>query len=52
MQQAAECQSQLLIHQSDNEFRAAWAEKNMKKKKSEATTFTSVILYEFTILPS
>lgn len=34
MQQAAECWSQLLIHQSDNEeFRTPWAEDNMKEKK-------------------
>lgn len=53
MQQAAKCQSQLLIHQNDNEeFRAAWAEDNKKEKKNEATIFTSVALYEFAILPS
>lgn len=53
MQQEAECRSHLLIHQSDNEeFRAAWAEDNMKEKKNEATIFISVALYEFAILPS
>lgn len=36
MRQAGECQSQFLIHQSDNEeFRAAWAEDSMKEKKME-----------------
>lgn len=53
MQRPAERQSQVLAYQSDHkELSPECAEANMQQKSQTLTTFNSVALYLFAVIPS